>query len=332
MHSSKIISDSKLSGFLSGNSKSEKVSALLKEQISSWALAKKNYQELGDIKKKIFDFESFKIVVQFNPGRMISSSAKVDAKSIKERPCFLCSNSLPNEQKGLKCDDKYLLLVNPFPIFEKHFTIPHIEHIPQEILPNFSSMLSIAKKLGDNYSLFYNGPKCGASAPDHMHFQASPKNEMPIEQEINSLINCSEVVLKNDLVLVYSISNYLRNFFLIESDNNIAVQHEFTKLYSSIQKVNGVDNEPLLNIIVSFDKVWRVFIFPRKAHRPKEYFLEGSKKILLSPAAVDFGGLLITPRKEDFNKIEKEDIINIFEQTSVEEKLVQKIIEKYKEK
>ncbi len=331
MHSSKIISDSELSGFLSGNSKSEKVNALLKEQISSWVSAKKNYQDLKNIKKKEFDFDTFKITLQFNPGRIISSAAKVDEKSIKERPCFLCYINLPNEQKGLLCNDKYLFLVNPFPIFEKHFTIPQIEHKPQEILPNFSDMLYIAKKIGDNYSVFYNGPKCGASAPDHMHFQASPKNEIPVEKEINYLLDSSEIISKNDLVSVYAISNYLRNFFLIESDNNIAIQNEFVKLYTAIQEQTRADYEPILNIIVSFDEVWRVFIFPRKAHRPKEYFLEGSKKILVSPAAVDFGGLLITPRKEDFDKINRQDIINIFAQTAVDKKSFQEIISKYKD-
>ena len=331
MHSSKIISDLTLNNFKYRNSESKKVDSLLKEQISSWALAKKNYQDLKNIKKKEFDFDTFKITLQFNPGRIISSAAKVDEKSIKERPCFLCSINLPNEQKGLLCNDKYLFLVNPFPIFEKHFTIPQIEHKPQEILPNFSDMLYIAKKIGDNYSVFYNGPKCGASAPDHMHFQASPKNEIPVEKEINYLLDSSEIIIKNDLVSVYAISNYLRNFFLIESDNNIAVQHEFVKLYTAIQEQTRADYEPILNIIVSFDEVCRVFIFPRKAHRPKEYFLEGSKKILVSPAAVDFGGLLITPRKEDFDKINRQDIINIFAQTAVDKKSFQEIISKYKD-
>jgi len=161
---SKIISDSKLDKYLLGSSKVQKVEALLKEQIDSWNLASKNYKDLSSEMKKEFYFDNFKIVLQFNPGRIVSSSAKVDAKSIKERPCFLCPNNLPAEQSGLLCNDKYLLLVNPFPIFEEHFTIPLFNHEPQEIHDNFSDMLVIAKELGEKYSLFYNGPKCGASA------------------------------------------------------------------------------------------------------------------------------------------------------------------------
>ncbi len=330
MFSSKIISDSELSGFHEGNSKSKKVEGLLKEQISSWALVKKNYQDLKSVKKKEFYFNTFKIVLQFNFGRITSSSAKVDEKSIKERPCFLCESNLPQEQKGLLCNDKYLLLVNPFPIFSKHFTIPQIAHNPQEILSNFNSMLLIAKELKEDFTLFYNGPQCGASAPDHMHFQASPKNELPVEQEINSLLNSSEIIKTNNSISVYAISNYLRKLFFIESDSFNNVLHEFRKLYDSIQDVNGIDYEPMLNIIVTYNEAWRVFIFPRKAHRAKEFFLEGNNKILLSPASVDFGGLLVTPSEEDFEKIDAKYIESLFKQTTIDENTFNEIIVKYK--
>ncbi len=331
MSSSKIISDSLLTDYLVGNTKVNQAEALFKEQIDTWTLAKENYKKLNSVQKKEFHFDNFKIIVQHNSGRIISSSAKVDNQSIKERPCFLCSNNLPNEQKGLLCNGKYLLLINPFPIFNTHFTITQMEHNPQEILPNFSDMLIITKEIGENYSLFYNGPKCGASAPDHMHFQASPKNMMPVEQEISILLPNSQVIMKNNSVSIYAISNYLRNFFLIESDNLNATVEEFQKLYVSLGNTDD-KSEPLMNIIVTFDKMWRVFIFPRKAHRPKEYFLDGEDKILISPAAVDFGGLLITPREEDFHKITKKDIQNIFQQTAIDDNSFNTIIEKYKHK
>jgi ATP adenylyltransferase/5',5'''-P-1,P-4-tetraphosphate phosphorylase II len=326
MIESKIISDSELNKYQVANSEVKKTEALFKQQIDTWALAKKNYQDLGAVKKKEFDFDIFKIILQFNPGRITSSSAKVDAKSINERPCFLCTKNLPDEQKGILCNDKYLILVNPFPIFEEHFTIPQIEHNPQEIYPNFSDILTIAKKLGEGYTLFYNGPKCGASAPDHMHFQASPKNKIPVEYEINTLLKTSEAIVKNSTVSVYAITNYLRNFILIESNNSDSIIQEFNKLYASIQELSGNSSEPMMNVIVSYDDNWRVFIIPRKAHRPKEFFGEGDEKILLSPAAVDFGGLFITPREEDFNKITKEDIVNIFQQTSMDDLTFHKII------
>lgn len=329
MSSSKIISNSIVPNYLVGNTKVNQVEALFKEQIDSWALAKENYKKLNLIKKREFDFDNFKIILQYNSGRIISSSAKVDSQSIKERPCFLCVENLPNEQKGLLCNEKYILLINPFPIFNKHFTITQIEHKPQEILPNFSDMLVITREIGENYSLFYNGPKCGASAPDHMHFQASPKNRMPVEQEISTLLANSQVIMRNNFISVYAISNYLRNFFLLESDHLDSVVEGFTKLYVSIGNM-GDESEPLMNIIVTFDEVWRVFVFPRKAHRPKEYFLNGENKIVISPAAVDFGGLVITPREEDFYKVTEKEIQSVFRQTSLDDNSFNECIERYR--
>jgi len=329
MVNSKVISDLELRNYTKENSKANKVEALLKSQIASWKLAKKNYNCLASIKKKHFNFDGFEIEVQFNPGRIISSSAKVDDKSIVERPCFLCSNNLPKEQKGLLCDNGYLLLVNPFPIFEEHFTIPHINHIPQEIFSNFGELLAMAKELGEKYTVFYNGPKCGASAPDHLHFQATPKNLMPIERETDYLLKVSNMIFQNKNISVFSVSNYLRNLFIIESNNIEQIKNEFNKLYYSFKEIANTDLEPMLNIIVTFNKNWRVYLFPRKAHRPKEFFLDGNEKILLSPATVDFGGLFITPRKEDFDKITKENVVNIFKQTSIDNSIFEKIIKSY---
>lgn len=330
MEHSRLISDEELSKYLEINTVVSKTKALFLHQINNWELAKQHYLDLKSIKKKTFQFDGFKIVVQFNPGRIISSSAKVDAKSIEERPCFLCANNLPTEQRGVLCNENYLLLLNPFPIFEEHFTIPQFEHTPQEIKKNIGDMLKIAKELGVGYTIFYNGPKCGASAPDHMHFQASLKNRMPIEKEFNYINENSKELFKNEKISVSAVTNYLRNCFLIESDDKILIEEEFQKLYKSIKEITASDQEPLVNIIVTYFDTWRVYIFPRKAHRPKQFFAEGEAKILLSPAAVDFGGLLITPREEDFEKISKEDIVDIFEQTAVDKITVEKISKNYR--
>ena len=329
MGNSKIITDSDFKNYITGNSKALMVEAFINWQIDNWELAKHNYIGLEAIKKKEFHFDGFNLQLQFNPGRIVSTSAKIDAKSIGERPCFLCSSNLPKEQKALLCDTNYLLLVNPFPIFEQHFTIPHFNHIPQEIFSSFGDMLLIAKELGEKYTLFYNGPQCGASAPDHLHFQASPKNAIPIEKQTGFLLKNSEVIYNSESVLIYAVKNYLRNLFLIESNNIFAAQEEFNKLYNSLKEITNFHLEPLINVLVTFDKTWRVYLFPRKAHRPKEFFFEGDEKILISPATVDFGGLLITPRQEDFDKITKETIINIFEQTSIDDTIFENIIKNY---
>ena len=130
-----------------------------------------------------------KINAQFNAGRMTSTSAKVDPKSISERKCFLCEKNLPAEQKGILYNNKYIILCNPFPIFPTHFTLTHKEHQPQRILDTFSDMLDLSKDLSKHYSVIYNGPRCGASAPDHLHFQAGNKYFMPIDDEFHQIKN-----------------------------------------------------------------------------------------------------------------------------------------------
>ncbi len=314
---------------LEENSTDAKAKELFLQQIENWSLARQNYSDLKSVKNKVFKFDGFQITIQFNSGRIISSSAKVDFKSIKERPCFLCTDNLPIEQKGIICNDDYILLVNPFPIFPEHFTIPQLQHNPQQIYSNIKPMLQIVKKLGGKYSLFYNGPKCGASAPDHMHFQASTKNRMPIETEIDYLYNNSKELKVNSSTRVLAVTNYLRNLFLIETDDINSGMTEFQKLYKTINGVILSDDEPLLNVIATYSDKWRIYIFPRKAHRPAQYFFEGDKQIVISPASVDFGGLMIAPKEEDFNKLTKENIVNIFKQTTIDENLFSEISLKY---
>lgn len=330
MDNSKVIVDRILANYLAGNTLADKAKALIAQQKKSWALANKNYSDLEKIEKKIFEFDQYKIVVQFNPGRIVSSSAKVDAKSIKNRPCFLCADNLPVEQKGILYNDEYLILVNPFPIFEEHFTIPTIKHQPQQIVSSFPDMLSLAKDLGQYYSVFYNGPNCGASAPDHLHFQACTNNIMPIEKELENIITKKSKLLyeENDLS-VYGINNYLRNVFFIESSDKEKVISQFKVLQKIIQIKTDSPGEPMMNIIVLYNNTWKALIFPRAKHRPSQYFLEDENRMLISPAAVDFGGQLITPREEDFNKITKDDIKDIFTQTTISEDLFERIGEEY---
>jgi ATP adenylyltransferase/5',5'''-P-1,P-4-tetraphosphate phosphorylase II len=329
MHSSRLITIDELKEYLDGSSIAEKVRALFLQQVNNWGLAKKNYSDLNLVKQKVFQFDGFQIKVQFNPGRILSSSAKVDSISIKERPCFLCVSNLPTEQRGLACNKDYIILVNPFPIFLEHFTIPQIEHKPQRIIDNITSMFSIVKELGSEYSLFYNGPKCGASAPDHMHFQASKKDLMPIETELDFIDNNSEELVNTNSTKVLAVTNYLRKLFLIETNDINSGVAEFQKLYNFIKDATLADDEPLLNIVATYSDKWRIYVFPRKVHRPTQYFLDGDEKILLSPASVDFGGLMITPREEDFLKITKDDLIDIFAQTTISEKTFTALVHKY---
>lgn len=304
---------------------SSQIKNLLDSQIVDWELAKNNYKGLESVKVKDFSFDGFSIKIQFNPSRIISTSAKVDAKSIQERKCFLCKENLPKEQTGIDYKNEYIILVNPFPIFPEHFTIPKVDHNPQRIKENFEDILDLSKDLQDRYAVFYNGPKCGASAPDHMHFQAGIKNFMPVDYEFESI---QKITLSNsDNLKISYTENYLRNFISLESPDKYQITNAFNKVYDSIEQVEAKDDEPMMNVVASYQNdEWRIIVFPREKHRPSHYFEEGEKQILLSPASVDLGGVCITPREDDFNRITKRDIKDILTQVGVGKEKFDKII------
>jgi hypothetical protein len=306
---------------------SEKARKLINDQQKEWGLAGKNYAGLATVKTRKLAFDGFDMVVQFNPERIISSAAKVDAKSIEARPCFLCQKNLPKEQRGIPVLDKYLILVNPFPIFPEHLTIPHFNHTEQLIGGKFEDMLEVSKLLGD-FTVFYNGPKCGASAPDHFHFQAGIKRFMPIEMDYKKGLFFHDSKVR-DGVEIIRWSDYLRTILTFSGRDKQPLVHEFGNVYRALKELQPEETEPMLNILCShYNNRWHVHVFPRKLHRPWQYFEEGNKQILLSPASVDMGGVLITPRVEDFNKLTMADAQDIFEQVCMDEAAFVHVIDK----
>jgi len=304
---------------------SKKARELIREQIGEWDLAAKNYASLKKVKVKAFDYGDYHIDIQFNPERIISSAAKVDTKSIEARPCFLCEKNLPAQQRGLYFKNEYIVLVNPFPIFPEHLTIPHISHTDQRISGNFGSMLELAAEL-DDFVLFYNGPKCGASAPDHLHFQAGIKGFLPIETDFLNNKCCKEI-RRIGSVTISHWPDYQRGIISLKSKDRDNLIECFNQIYSKLQILQPDEVEPMLNILAIFKQgEWIIHIFPRTLHRPTQYFETGERQFILSPASVDMGGVLITPREEDFTKISKEDIRDIFNQVCPEPQAVLKLI------
>jgi hypothetical protein len=309
---------------------SKQIQVFIADQLREWNLASANYAGLKHVRTKTMDFGQFQILVQFNPKRIISTGAKVDAKSIEARPCFLCSKNLPTQQRSLTFKENYLILVNPFPIFREHLTIPKTDHTPQHIQGNFEDMLDLCQYLQD-FTLIYNGPKCGASAPDHFHFQAGIKGFMPIEKDFAERNNCY-IVSEYEHVTLFSWNDYLRGLITIEGSDKKKILALFENFLYHFSVMQPDEAEPLLNIVSWFEKGnWIVHLFPRKAHRPEQYFETGEEQILLSPASVDMGGALITPREEDFSKINKSDIEDIFRQVCLGEDEVNQLVMKIKD-
>ncbi|MBO7419136.1 MAG: DUF4922 domain-containing protein [Bacteroidaceae bacterium] len=233
--------------------------------------------------------------VQFNKARIRSSAAKVDATSIAKRPCFLCKENRPPEQESIDWRGKYELLENPFPIFPQHLTIPTYEHIPQTIKGRFADMLALAKDL-PAYTLFYNGPQCGASAPDHMHFQAGSRRFMPIEEEWQDRIGEHLAVVGQ--ARLHLMSADPRNTLLMIAED----EHDAVSLFNLILQALP---KPMVNVLCYFEnQQWFTFIFTRTKHRPACYFATGDEQMLVSPASVDIGGVFITAREQDFERID----------------------------
>ena len=296
-----------------------KVNELFDQQLSVWEMARNNFEGLKTVQIREFDFDGFAVKVQFNPARMVSSGAKVDAKTIAERKCFLCAANRPEVQRGIEWRD-YDILINPFPIFTRHLTIPRREHVDQRLVPYIADMFDLARELTD-FVVFYNGPKCGASAPDHMHFQAGNADFLPLVSDYFALKAKGQCTMHNaqctiDGVDVYTIDNYLRVVYCIESADAVALKEAFMKLYNSW--VVDADVEPMMNVVCLYrEGKWYLFVIPRGAFRPWQYTAEGDKQLLVSPATVEVSGLFITPVKEHFERITKEDVVDILTQCTI---------------
>lgn len=303
------------------------IEKLITSQTREWELARTGYRDLEEVRLRIIELDNGSIVkIQFNPARIRSSAARVDKQSVDSRPCFLCAGNLPKEQKGVDFGDRYTILVNPFPIFKKHLTIPLKEHSPQLIRGKFGDMLRLSRFL-DDFIVFYNGPRCGASAPDHFHFQAGNKGFMPVEKEFSRFAR--KIVAEKESCTIAAMEGYYRNAFILEGGDIGILCLFFDKIYQILQGMQEAEDEPMINILSGYGNGrWRVFVFPRSAHRPAQFFEDGENKILISPASVDLGGVFITPRKEDFDKLDNKSVAGIFGQVTPDNYEWQTLIKK----
>ena len=300
---------------------------LYDEQLPMWKEAQERYEKLANVVTAEMETNGCKLVAQYNPARIVSTGAKVDAESIQQRPCFLCEVNRPAEQISSPLLKKYYLLLNPNPILPKHFTIPLRHHRKQQIFDYYEDMMEITSQLKEMF-VFYNGPKCGASAPDHMHFQAGSRGVVPLERDWNKLYkpNLSRIwpiseeeyleAVKMDMVAdstgVFSLRNYLCPGIVIITRTPHANKVLFEKVYRSLP-INEDEYEPMMNIMAwsqsnaadGYERIVSV-ILPRTKHRPDCYFKEGKEQVMVSPGSLDMGGMIITPRKEDFDQMNAE--------------------------
>ena len=303
------------------------ISRFFNRQMEKWADARHRFRDLKHVETHQL---SDQLKVQWNPARIVSTGAKIDKKTLGDRPCFLCDKNRPKDQISKQIDERFLLLVNPFPILPVHFTIPARKHQPQSIYKNYGEMhrfLSLHSEL----MVFYNGPKCGASAPDHLHFQAGTSGILPLQANWQRLSrNLTDIISLNDDEKIALIHDFVVPAFVIISKSEDSDEALFHRLYKSMP-VRGDETEPMMNIIA-----WRKgdeyisVVIPREKHRPEAYFAEGDAQMMVSPGALDMSGLIITPREEDFRKLTEESATAILQECGVSTDKMNSIVTKLK--
>ena len=303
------------------------ISRFFNRQLEVWTDARHRFRDLKHVETRQF---SDQLKLQWNPARIVSTGAKIDKKTLGERPCFLCDKNRPKEQMSKQIDEKFHLLVNPFPILPVHFTIPARKHQPQLIYKNYGEMHRFIS-LHSDLMVFYNGPKCGASAPDHLHFQAGTNGILPLQTNWQRLSrNLTDIISLNDEEKISVVRDFIVPAFVIISKSAESDEALFRRLYKAMPQ-RGDETEPMMNIIS-----WRKgeefisVIIPREKHRPEAYFAEGDAQFVVSPGALDMSGLIITPREEDFRKLTEEKALSLLQECGVSEEKMNAIIAKLK--
>ena len=303
------------------------ISRFFNRQLEVWTDARHRFRDLKHVETRQL---SDQLKLQWNPARIVSTGAKIDKKTLGERPCFLCDKNRPKEQMSKQIDEKFHLLVNPFPILPVHFTIPARKHQPQLIYKNYGEMHRFIS-LHSDLMVFYNGPKCGASAPDHLHFQAGTNGILPLQTNWQRLSrNLTDIISLNDEEKISVVRDFIVPAFVIISKSAESDEALFRRLYKAMPQ-RGDETEPMMNIIS-----WRKgeefisVVIPREKHRPEAYFAEGCAQFVVSPGALDMSGLIITPREEDFRKLTEEKALSLLQECGVSEDKMNVIIAKLK--
>jgi hypothetical protein len=294
---------------------------LLDEQKASWPQLSEAYEALRSAKTRRLTCDGFSVRLLHNPGRLTSTSAKVDAADISRRPCFLCEDHLPHPQKAIRYRHEYLILSNPMPVISGHLTIPHVSHRPQSITASVQTFLTLAADLGQEWTILYNGPRCGASAPDHLHFQAIPAGQTPIEHEIGEKRRLAPYGGYQNGIPCYRVENVGREVILFAGEELVLVAEALSRQIEVLGKIarSPASEEPMINAAAHFeDGKYSILLFPRRRHRPSVFFKDGDDRIVVSPAVVEMAGIIVTPFEKDFERLDCATVESIYSEITLE--------------
>lgn len=313
------------------NKKRQAGELFIENQLAKWQTARTNHEALNQIETRRFELAGNTITVQFNPARAVSTCAKVDKSSIEARKCFLCPENKPNEQDEIiiSLDEPFSLRINPYPILPGHLTFSSLKHQDQVLADKTIRQLPgkliswLEEYFASGYVLFYNGTKCGASAPDHFHFQAVKQSDVPVIQQWERLMETAvrEKEIKTENGNTYSsfqITSYICPIQVFICNHSADILPEMINQYLESLPLHEGESEPRYNLFAWQDKQrgFTMAYFPREEHRPACYTATGGEQLLVSPGALDMAGLLVTPRKEDFDKIIESDITQIYKEVA----------------
>lgn len=313
------------------NKKRQAGELFIENQLAKWQTAHTNHEALNQIETRRFELAGNTITVQFNPARAVSTCAKVDKSSIEARKCFLCPKNKPNEQDEIiiSLDEPFSLRINPYPILPGHLTISSLKHQDQVLADKTIRQLPgkliswLEEYFASGYVLFYNGAKCGASAPDHFHFQAVKQSDVPVIQQWERLMETAvrEKEIKTENGNTYSsfqITSYICPIQVFICNHSADILPEMINQYLESLPLHEGESEPRYNLFAWQDKQrgFTMAYFPREEHRPVCYTATRGEQLLVSPGALDMAGLLVTPRKEDFDKITESDITQIYKEVA----------------
>ena len=314
------------------------------DQLSRWPLACENFRALKNVQVREMEAGGLTVRLQHNPARMISSAAKLDKADIAKRRCFLCRENRPPEQIMMKFEGrkgkKYHILVNPYPIFPDHLVIAADRHTDQTIWKRYVDMLDLARKYQD-FTFFYNGPKSGASAPDHHHFQAAPKGLMPLEADVEGLLDFARNdngEARNDKCMVhltslqdahlYHYQKFTTGVFVLKAETSKSAAKLFYRLLDCAEIPEG-ETEPMFNLFTNYSNgEFRSIIVFRSRHRSHHYFSDGPDHLTMSPGCADMGGMFIVPVPEEYEKLSPELLEEMIAEVSITRQEEARIIDR----
>lgn len=299
-------------------------------QLSSWDMVAKQFSDLDNVSVRKLNCG---VTLQYNPARIVSASANVDMKYVAKRPCFLCEKNRSKEQMTEKVLGDMEVLVNPFPILKTHFTLPLERHLPQQLMPMFVNMLLLAKRW-KKMAIFYNGPKCGASAPDHAHLQAVFASDVPLLGRVwrIRLWQGAYPVYANTGNFIYRITSYVVPLYIIEAVDIGNALSLMKRLMHALPLCDGED-EPKMNVVTTYcaPKGYSIYVFPRAKHRPDCYYSIGRNGRMVSPGFLDMAGIVVTPQKEDFENLTDSEVVSILKEVAIDENVALDVEQKLNE-